>query len=291
MDLHHPAVRSLALPLAIGFVAAGALRQLGGPGAGARWAAAGVPLALLASIFLTLGWTVRPLAVIEKLPWIYALVALAGVALERWRADLLAQWLATGLLWALVVVVLGQQPMLARMGSWLVGMAVIGAALYSPPGRADAAAMLVVAALGLAALAMLSGSALLFELALALAAGVGGVALWLWPVSRIRLGACGLVVALLAWLSLAQSTALLTGAPPLAALLLAGAFSSSIVVRAVRGWLHGGEPRAWVQTLCVAFAAALWVAAALALAHWGGPAFGAHPAAPGADDAYYAPRW
>ena len=74
--------------------------------------------------------------------------------------------------------------------------------------------MLVVAGVGLALVAMMSGSALLFELSLGLAAAVAGTALWLWPVPRISLGVSGLLVAVIGWLALAQGTALLTSVRP-----------------------------------------------------------------------------
>jgi len=287
MAVHHPLFQSLALPLLVAFLWAAALRFAGGPDVGARWAAAGVALALLASAVLTLGWPLRPLAMTEKLPWIYAGAGVAGVALEALGAGRRRLWLAGAVLWALIVfVVLGQQPLLPRLGSWLVGAAVLAALVWEPQARADAAAMLVVAALGLAALAMRAGSSLLFELALALAAAVGGAALWLWPVSRVRFGACGLLLAALAWLTLAQSTALLTGVPPGAVLLLAAVFSAGVVVRAARARLRRGEAAAWAEALLVAGVAALWAAAALALGHWGGTAFGAD-----AGDGYYIPRW
>jgi hypothetical protein len=287
MSLHHPLIQSLALPFALAFVWAALARLLGGPETGARWAAAGVAVALLASSIMTIGWVGRPLSMTERLPWIIAAGALVGVVLEFLKASVRLQWLAAGIVWALaVIVVLGNQPMLPRVGSWIVGMAVIGAVVSEPPARAHAAAMLVVAGLGLAALAMRSGSALLFELALALAAAVAAVGLWMWPVSRIRFGASAAVVAVLVWLSLAQSTGLLTGSPPGAVLLLAATFSSGVLVRGVRRRLRRGESAEWVETLLVAGVAVLWVLAALALAHWGGQAFGADPR-----DPYYAPTW
>lgn len=289
MDFHHPLFQSLALPLVLAFAATGLLRALLGPGAGARWAAAGLALALIASASWTLGWRLPPGTLTEKLPWVFAVAALAGLGLQAVRADRRAQWLAAGLLWAIVIVALGgRQPLLLRVLSWLVGMGVIGAVLSELPSRADAAAMLEVASFGLAALAMMSGSALLFELSLALGMAVAGMALWLWPVPRIAFGASGAIVALLAWLALAHGTAALTTVRPGALLLLAGAFSSCALLRGVRRRLRRGEGRPWAESLLVAAVAALWVAAALALAHWGGP-----PRAGGAtmDDPYYTPKW
>ncbi|MGR4869350.1 hypothetical protein ACIPRI_10830 [Variovorax sp. LARHSF232] len=291
MDFHHPLFQSLALPLVLSFVATGVLRAMLGPGAGARWAAAGVPLALLVASSWALGWRLPPGSFTEKLPWVYAAAALVGLAFEATRADRRALWLAAGILWALVLVVLGQQPLLPRIGSWLVGMAVIGAALYEVHSRADVAAMLVVAGVGLALLSMMSGSALLFEMSLALAAAVAGAALWLWPVPRISFGASGLLAAVVAWLVLAQGTALLTTVRPGAVLLLAAAFCSCALVRVLRRRLHRGEGRAWAESLLVAAVAALWVAAALALAHWSGPVRSSGGAATPADDPYYTPKW
>ena len=290
MDFHHPLFQSLALPLVLSFAATGLLRAVLGPGTGARWAAAAVPLALLVASSWALGWWLPPGTFTEKLPWVYAAAALAGVALEATRADRRAMWLAGGILWAVALVLLGQQPLLPRIGSWLVGMAVIGAAVYEVHSRADVAAMLVVASVGLALLSMMSGSALLFEMSLALAAAVAGAALWLWPVPRISLGASGLLAALLAWLALAQGTAQLTSVRPGAVLLLAAAFCSCALVRVLRRRLRRGEGHAWVEALVVAGVAALWVAAALALVHWSGPARSGGGAAP-ADDPYYTPKW
>ena len=168
-------------------------------------------------------------------------------------------------------------------------MAVIGPVVHEVPTRADTAAMLVVAGAGLAGVAMLSHSALLFELSLGLAAAVAGAALWLWPVSRISFGAGGALAAVLAWLSLAQATALLTSVRPGAVLLLAAAFSACILLRVLRRRLHRGEGRAWAETLAVAAVAALWVAAALAIAQWAGPPRSGAGKVP--DDPYYTPKW
>ncbi|MBS0452225.1 MAG: hypothetical protein JSS14_13030 [Proteobacteria bacterium] len=289
MDFHHPLFQSLVLPLVLAFAATGVLRAMLGPGAGARWAALGVPLALLVGMSWVLGWRVPPGSLIEKLPWVYLAAALMGIGLEASRADRKAQWLAAGLLWAIVVVALGKQPWVPRVGSWLVGMAVIGAVLYEVPSRCHVAAMLVVAGVGLALVAMMSGSALLFELSLGLAVAVAGTALWLWPVPRISLGASGLLVAVIGWLSLAQGVALSTSVRPGAVLLLAAAFSAADIVRVLRRRLHRGEGRAWVEALVVAAVAAAWVAAALAIAQWAGPPRSGSAKVP--DDPYYTPKW
>jgi hypothetical protein len=287
MDFHHPLFQSLALPLVLAFAATGLLRGVLGPVRGARWAAAGVAVAIIGTVLWVLGWRLVPGALTEKLPWVYAVAALLGLGLEAMRAGRRVQWLAAGILWALVLASLAHQVLPLAIGIWLLGLAVIRAVLKEAPRRADAVAMLVLASFGLAALAMMSGSALLFELSLALGAALAGCALWLWPVPRIAFGASGAIVSVLAWLALVQATALLTPVRPAALLLLIASFTSGPLVRWGGRRLRRGEARPWVESLIVAAVAALWVAAALALAHWGGAAA---PAA-NMDDPYYKPKW
>lgn len=299
MDLHHPLFQSLLLPLLVAFTVTGMLRGALGGVQGRRWAAAGVAVAIVGAAVWLLGWQLPPGALTERLPWIYAAAALVGLALEALHASRRTEWLVAGLLWALALAALAAKPLPLMIGLWLLGLAVIRAVLREHAARADAAAVLVIASLGLAAIAMRSGSALLFESSLALAAAVAGCALWLWPFVRIAFGASGAIVAVLAWLALTVTTALLTEARPLALGLLAGAFTSGPLVRWARRHLRrsaaptaakAGTPakaRTWVEPLIVAAVALVWVAAALALAH--GEAAGT-PAAT-MDDPYYKPRW
>jgi hypothetical protein len=299
MDLHHPLFQSLLLPLLVAFTVTGMLRGALGGVQGRRWAAAGVAVAIVGAAVWLLGWQLPPGALTERLPWIYAAAALVGLALEALHASRRTEWLVAGLLWALALAALAAKPLPLMIGLWLLGLAVIRAVLREHAARADAAAVLVIASLGLAAIAMRSGSALLFESSLALAAAVAGCALWLWPFVRIAFGASGAIVAVLAWLALMVTTALLTEARPPALGLLAGAFTSGPLVRWARRHLrrppapaaaNASTPataRTWVEPLIVAAVALVWVAAALALAY--GEAAGT-PAAT-MDDPYYKPRW
>jgi hypothetical protein len=109
--------------------------------------------------------------------------------------------------------------------------------------------------------AFISGSPLLFELGLAIAAAIAGCALWLWPQVRIGFGACGAVVCVIAWLTLAQGLALLTPVQPEVLLLLAGALTAGPTVQ----WLRRRR-RPALDALLVAALASLWVAGAVALA-------------------------
>lgn len=297
MDLHHPLFQSLLLPLIVAFTVTGMLRGALGAVQGRRWAAVGAAVAIVGAAVWLLGWRVPPGPLTERLPWIYAIAALAGLALEALHAGRRTEWLAAGILWALALASLAAQALPLMIGIWLLGLAVIRAVLREHAARANAAAILVVASLGLAAVAMTSGSALLFEAGLALAAAVAGCALWLWPFVRIAFGASGAVVSVLAWLVLMQATSLLTEVRPVTLLLLAGAFTSGPLVhwarrrpgRRAAGAATGAATtaRTWVEPLMVAAVAAAWVAAALAFAQWGGAgALGATM-----DDPYYKPRW
>lgn len=293
MDLHNPLFQSLLMPLLVAFMVTGMLRGALGGVQGRRWAAAGVAVAIVGAAVWLFGWRLPPGALTERLPWIYAAAALVGLALEALHAGRRTEWLAAGLLWALALATLAAKPLPLMIGLWLLGLAVIRAVLREHAARADAAAVLVIASLGLAAIAMRAGSALLFEASLALAAAVAGGALWLWPFVRMAFGASGAIVAVLAWLALMLATATLTEARALPLLLLAGAFTSGPLVRWVRRRLQRpaaparAAARTWVEPLIVAGVALVWVAAALALAHGGATD------APGAtmDDPYYKPRW
>jgi len=282
MDFDHPLLRSLLMPLSLAFLATAAIRGAFGASAGPRWASAGLALALLAGALAVVGWQARPGSVVEKLPWVVAAAGLLGLALEALKASLPAQWAATSALWALALAVLGTGGLVAGVANWLVGAAVIAAVLREREDNADAAALLAVAGLGLAIVAMLAGSALLFELALGGAAAVAGMALWLWPWTRIGFGPSGRIAAVLTWLALAHGTARLTQAPVGALLLLAAAFAAGLLAAA---W-----PRrtAWASALLRALVAALVVAGAVALTLAGGGT--GSPASP-QEDPYYTPRW
>lgn len=287
MDLHHPLIRSLALPLLVAFASAGALHGALGAVQGRRWAATGVALAIVGAAVWLLDWHLWPRMLTDELPWIYAAAALLGVGLEAMRASRQTSWLAGAVLWALVLAGLSDQPLIEQVLAWLAGAVVIGAVLSPPPDSADAPASLAVAALGLAAVAFISGSALLFELGLAIAAAVAGCLPWLWPQARVAFGACGAVAAVIAWLALAQTVALLSPVRPLALLLLAGAFLAGPIIRVIATLRRPRASRPWARTLIVVALAAAWVAGAVALALLGG----APAPTGGADDPYYTPRW
>lgn len=288
MDIHHPLFRSVLLPALLAWVLCGVLRKAGG----SRWAAAGTAFALLIACTWAVGWPPRPHSLVGALPWGVLGAGLLGAVLEAARAGARLQWAGTAAAWALVLLALGVPSLGAGVAAWAVGTLVLGAIASARTDTADAPALLALMGLGLAGVAMLSASLLLFELALGGALAMAGTALWLWPRMRIAFGPAGRVAASLFWLSLAYATARLTQAPVVALLLLALGFAAGPLMDR---WPRAAQPL-WARPLWRAAPAALCVAAALALAFSAGGSTatdgaGAIPPGEEAGYPYYTPRW
>ena len=274
--LHHPLFQSVILPLLLSLAGIGVLRTTAGP---AR-AGAGVGLAVLLATIWLMGWPPRPASALEKLPWIFAGAWLAGVTLDATIASRLRQWLCLGVGWIAASWWLGANSIGLAIGTAAIGLLVIAWLLQAPSDRADGMAAAVAASLGLAAVCFAAGSLALFQLALLLAAALGGAGLWLWPRPRIRHGAAAVAVAAACWLAIAQVALLLTAVQPLPLALLALAF-------AVAPWLA----RRWRSTpltgpLAAALAAAMLAGGALLL-QTAGPDVSADGVAGSGDPAYY----
>lgn len=283
--LHHPLVRSVLAPAVLAWLLCGVLRRLAGP----RWAAAGTAIALAVACAWVVGWPSNPGSLLGKLPWAVLGAGLLGVALEAVRAGVRAQWVVATAAWALMLAALGVGTALAGAAAWAVGAAVLGAVLPPRADTADAPALLAVAGLGLAGVAMLSASLLLFELAMGAAMAVCATALWLWPRARIAFGPAGRIAAALGWLALAHATSRLTQAPAAALALLALGFAAGPLMAR---WPRTAQPP-WARPLWRAAGAALCVAAAIAVVLIVGGGMPAGNAPPGEDDVYpyYTPRW
>lgn len=282
MDLHHPLVPSLLLPLLVGLGGAALLRLALGPETGRRWAGAALGLAALLAVGWMLGWRWPAATLTERLPWLLAAAWALALVLAAWGGRRAVAWSWAALVWALVVAWGGGLGWVGLAAAAILGAGILAALLNSPADRASAAAALVVASLGLAGVAVQSGSLVLFQCAVALAAATGGVALAVWPRARVLFGVAALVAAGLAWLLLAQVTLLRTSASPLALLLLVAVFWIEPLLRRLP--LPGRRPL--VEPLAVAVLAGALAAGAVALAT-------AQQAAPAAqdDDAYYEPKW
>jgi hypothetical protein len=133
----------------------------------------------------------------------------------------------------------------------------------------------VLAALGLAGAAFNAGSLALFQVALALAAAVGGFALWNWPTPRSPLGASGVVVGGLGCFAVALLLLLLTQIRPWALLPLPLVFLSAVLSRRLP--VPGGLARSTLEPVYVVAIGLVPTVLAILLAQ----------APPPADDLYY----
>lgn len=279
--LHHPAVESVAIPLVLSCLLAGLLRSTAGPSR----AGMAVGIALLASVAWMAGLSTRPTSVLQKLPWVFAVAWIAGVVLDRVGAGLL-RWLVLTACWAAAAWWLETASIERTIAFAVAGAIVIGLQLRSAPDRADGPVTAILASLGLAATALQAGSLALFQVSLMLAAVLGGVALWLWPRSRILYGTSAAAVASLGWLALAQATANLVPAAPGALVLLGLAFVAAVVAAPLIGRM-AVRSRGFAAPLLVALLAAGSVAGGLALQTGAAATGTAEDGTAGGDDAYY----
>jgi hypothetical protein len=253
--LHHPLFQSVILPLLLSLAGIGVLRAT----AGRARAGAGVGLAVVIATIWLMGWPVRPTSALQKLPWVFAGAWLAGVLLDATSATRLRQWLCLGIGWIAAAWWLGANSIGLTIGAAATGLAVIGWLLQAPGERADGMAAAVAASLGLAAVCFVAGSLALFQLALLLAAALGGAGLWLWPRPRIRQGAAAVAVAAACWLAIAQVALLLIAVQPRSLAMLALAFAAApLLARSWRGSALTGP-------LATALAAGLLAGGALML--------------------------
>ncbi|WKB51857.1 hypothetical protein [Eleftheria terrae] len=282
MDLNHPLMQSVALPLLLALAGAGLLRH-GDAARPARRAGAALGLSVLLASGWMLGWPLHPQGLTEKLPWLVAGALLAGLLLDAFRLSARVATLLGAVLWALALAWLRGASWPLAAAAWAAGSAVLAALAHTPAERASGPALLGPASLGVALLAFMLGSMLLFQLALLLACACAGLLPWLWPTPRVRFSAAAWLPASLAWLCTAWALLVLTPAKPGLLLPLLAGFAAERVLRHRR--LPGR--RALSEPLAVALLAALCAGGALLMATLG-PA-GA-PAA-GEDEPYYQPRW
>ena len=240
MDLNHPLIASVVVPSALALVSIALIRSLPGVRKQQQLASAGIGIGLLGSYFLAFGvpdWPVR--SGVDKLPFLMAILFAGGFladALQPRRQMLVA---ATATAIAAITIWLAW-PQLSGAGvttyavlmlAAVLAMASLAGLTSVPPNTAARPAMLVAACLAIAGASFQAGSLFLMQNALALAAAIGGFALFNWPTPRLPLGVSGIAVGGLGGFALVLLLMLLTRIPPSAVLPLPLIFVVGLVAR------------------------------------------------------------
>lgn len=282
MNIQHPAFTSVLLPLIIALLVTGILRMVGGSGRGARSAGAATGIALLATLVLLLGipdWP--PRGGMQKLPYIVCAGILLGLFFDL-RSFQTRMLFPASVLWLAGIYLWLSWTQLDRSETWwlmgglaLATLVLLPRVTITPERGLRRAVMFLVAAVGLGVIAVVSGSLVIGQLSLALAAAIGGFALWNWPKARYPFAAAALFGSGLPLLALAALTLLLTDAPPWALVPLVLVFFSDLV--STRLPAGRGASRDVLQPIYLALVAAMPAALGIALAVFSGQA----------DDLYY----
>ncbi len=244
----HPAIQSGVVPLAIAISITGLLRLRGNRLESKRGAGLAVGVAFVASALLLTGVPSKaPLSSVQKLTVLAAVGVSLGFALELLKNNAVLRCAtATGLFLAASLWL--AWPQLQRNAlDWPAAVVALScvAILYGlalpEQRRADGIVPLLLAAAGVAGVAVASGSLVIAQLATAVAIASGGFVLWNWPHARDTLGASILFGAWLPVLALALMTVLLTPAPAWSLAPLVAVFG--LVPLARRLWLPRGRWR------------------------------------------------
>ena len=219
----------------LGFVLTGAVRLANGRTRGPRVAGAAVALSFAAVYFLIIGIPPHPpVSGLDKLVYGVAGGVALGFCLDLLRLPPFTRWLlfpiggAALLYWLELpgVKTAGAMALIGLGAMWLASIAALWRLEAEREAGLNPTAMLIVAALGLAAVTMLGGATEIAHLAVALATALFGFSLWNWPTNVFPYGAALLMGAagtlfLLAWIAaLHYATVSL---PALAILLYQGA--------------------------------------------------------------------
>lgn len=235
MDLGHPLIASVLLPFALATVLTGVLRLTTAGQRSRRIAAGAIGLALILAHGFTFGAPVWPASSgTEKLALLFVLLLVGGIVLDVIPAGRILA--AAAACFAVLAVTLWLAwPQLIRWESGLIPqlalISLLGLACLAMLGKAPATgtnrpAMLVIAALAIAGASFNAGSLVLMQVALALAAALGGFTLWNWPSVHMPFYAAGVAVGGIGCFALALLLVLLTEIRPWALLPLPLVFAA-----------------------------------------------------------------
>lgn len=223
------AVLAALLPLLISGILTGLLGRL----FGVRAAGCAIALAFIVAQVSILGWPpLPPRSSVQKLGYIALLGLLLGILLDFVVAR--APLRAVAPLWSAAIVVwlgwqqlLGFQPLdLVRLALvWLAGVFVFDRLLVLRTTDIVAPTMLLVAGIGVSAIAWIGHAASLSQLAAAIAAATGGFLLFNWPKQRYPFSVATLFSAGTALFAVAAATVLFTRANAFALAILIAIFA------------------------------------------------------------------
>ncbi len=278
----HPVVQSGVVPLGLAVMMTGLLRLVGNRLGGVDGAGLAIGIAFLCSAWLLTGVSLAaPVSAIQKLTLLVVACLVLGAAFEVLPISATVRRATTVVLFLAASLWLAWPQLQRDTLDWSVGVLVLACGVLlnrfavTEERRMTDSIALMLAAAGIAGVAVVSGSLLIAQLATALAMANGGFLVWNWPRARDTLGASVLMSAALPVMALALLTVLLTPAPPWSLAPLVAVFFLDPV--AGRLWSPRGRWREAIQPVYVLVLGCLPVGLAIALA-----LLGESP-----DDAYY----
>jgi len=271
IDPQNPAFQSGIAPFLIALLLVGTLFKAAGPRLGRRLAICGTAAALLAAYALMFSTPpFPPKSASHKLGYLLAFSGLLSVLiaampdrLRAWRV-LVPSAIVLGLAWIAESKI--------KQGQFLVLLAVLAGAAIAfaalERARAEAAEIgttALVAAFGLAGIAFLAPSASLTQMAMAVAAALGGYLLWTWPKPRLDFAEAGFMAILAPLIWLAGQMALYSKASPLALAIIPAAALAPYLGRRLT-FLMDRRPEV-LGPIVVGLCAAVFAAIAVSIAY------------------------
>lgn len=240
MDLSHPLVQSLLLPMGASFT----FGLLFSRAPNIRITGAAIGIGLIMAILTIVGMPVwPPLSGLQKLIWLIACAVILGVlidtaSLSRWpRNTLMTALTLSATVWLAWPAWQQRSPSGKPDSEFVVvaltliaGLLIMSRLLKSRGPGASQITMLIIAAVALAVASFNAGSLALAQMSGALASACAGFALLIWPGARLELGLGGRFAAAFACFVLVLLTLLLTDIHPIALLPILAVFTLAWLV-------------------------------------------------------------
>lgn len=206
--ISNPAVQSAALPFLTAAIVTGLIRLLLGPNKGPWLSGAGIGIGIMVTYLVIIGVPAfPPLGSGQKVLYLFGIALFAGLVFDMdgnpktlHRLCLLGfpvvgcAWLAGPRLQDLSLQSWDRPEVQLLALAIVVSWAVLGVVKRESQKPMVPVSLLIAGNLGIGGLAMLGGSASISQVSFALAAALGGFAVWNWPITRHAFGSAGLFV-------------------------------------------------------------------------------------------------